>query len=113
MLRSKYGKARTENSILGGRQREAGKNPHFMDSPPKIKEMIKLIITMDPKRIYAEDIRDGKKRICLNKIREIRKTKAGGFAQKKYQHHVEFMKSKTIDWAKENLSKPGVLRFPL
>lgn len=71
-----------------------------------------LLVKLDTKRILAEDFRDGKKRVCLNKVREIRKTKAGGFAQNKYQKHVEILKSKTVEWATSNLGKPGVLRFP-
>lgn len=73
-----------------------------------------LFISIDTKRILAEDILDGKSKICLNKEREIRKTKAGGFAQKKYQNFVEDLKSnkKTKQWIIENLMKPGVLRFP-
>jgi len=34
------------------------------------------------------------KRELLFKEREIRRTKAGGFAQSKYQRHIDIMKSK-------------------
>ncbi|MCK4492187.1 MAG: hypothetical protein KAU03_06160 [Candidatus Altiarchaeales archaeon] len=74
--------------------------------------MHKLVIKVDVKRLRVEDYVNGKKRVCLNKEREIRRTKAGGFAQNKYQRHVDMMKSKTLDWVQSNLLKPGVLRPP-
>ena len=74
--------------------------------------MHKLIIKADVKTLLVEDYVDGKKRVALNKEREIRRTKAGGFAQNKYQRHVDMMKSKTLEWVQSNLLKPGVLRPP-
>jgi hypothetical protein len=74
--------------------------------------MHKLVIKADVKKLQVEDFLDGKKRTCLNKEREIRKTKAGGFAQKKYQKHVDIMKDKTLEWILNNLTKPGILRPP-
>ncbi|HDD57610.1 MAG TPA: hypothetical protein ENF43_03740 [Thermoplasmatales archaeon] len=75
-------------------------------------KMHKLIIRANVKKLLVEDYIDGKKRIALNKEREIRRTKAGGFAQSKYQRHIDIMKSKTLKWIQENLLKPGVLRPP-
>ncbi len=74
--------------------------------------MHRLVVKTDIKTLTVEDYMDGKKRVCLNKEREIRKTRAGGFAQKKYQKHIEIMRDKTLDWIQDNLKKPGVLRPP-
>ncbi len=71
-----------------------------------------LFVFADVKRLLVEEYLDGKRRVCLNKEREIRKTRAGGFASNKYQRHVQAMKDKALDWIKEELNKPGVLRFP-
>ena len=65
-------------------------------------------LSVPEKILLVEDYVDGKKRVALNKEREIRRTKAGGFAQNKYQRHVDMMKSKTLDWAQSNLLKPVV-----
>lgn len=75
-------------------------------------KMHKLVIKANVKNLLVEDYVNGKRRVCLNKEREIRKTKAGGFAQSKYQRHIDIMKDKTLEWIQENLSKPGVLRPP-
>jgi len=75
-------------------------------------KMHKLVIKAGVKNLLVEDYVNGKKRIALNKEREIRRTKAGGFAQSKYQKHVDVMKDKTLEWIQNNLLKPGVLRPP-
>lgn len=74
--------------------------------------MHKLVIKADVKNLLVEDYVNGKKRVALNKEREIRRTRAGGFAQSKYQKHVNVMKDKTLEWIQNNLSKPRVLRPP-
>lgn len=74
--------------------------------------MHKLVVIADVKNLLVEEYIDGKRRVCLNKEREIRKTRAGGFAQSKYQKHVDIMRDKTLEWILGNLSKPGVLRPP-
>ena len=69
-----------------------------------------LYIGADTKRLKAIEYFYGKKRVVLNKEREVRKTKAGGFAQSKYQAHVKWMKKQTLNWIEENLLKNGVLK---
>jgi len=69
-----------------------------------------LYVKADTKRLKAVEYIYGKKRILLNKEREVRKTKAGGFAQSKYQEHVKWMKRQTLNWIEENLLKNGVLK---
>ena len=69
-----------------------------------------LYIKADTKRLKAVEYIYGKKRILLNKEREVRKTKAGGFAQSKYQEHVKWLKRQTLNWIEENLLKRGVLK---
>ncbi len=69
-----------------------------------------LYIRADTKRLKAVEYIHGKKRVLLNKEREVRKTKAGGFAQSKYQAHVKWMKKQTLNWIEENLLKSGVLK---
>lgn len=69
-----------------------------------------LYVEADTKRLKAVEYIYGKKRVLLNKEREVRKTKAGGFAQSKYQQHVKWMKKQTLNWIEENLLKNGVLK---
>ena len=69
-----------------------------------------LYVEADTKRLKAVEYTHGKKRVLLNKEREVRKTKAGGFAQSKYQAHVKWMKKQTLNWIEENLLKNGVLK---
>ena len=69
-----------------------------------------LYVEADTKRLKAVEYTQGKKRVLLNKEREVRKTKAGGFAQSKYQAHVKWMKKQTLNWIEENLLKNGVLK---
>lgn len=69
-----------------------------------------LYIRADTKRLKAIEYLHGKKKVLLNKEREVRKTKAGGFAQSKYQQHVKWLKKQTLNWIEENLLKNGVLR---
>ncbi|MBS3151313.1 DUF814 domain-containing protein [Candidatus Woesearchaeota archaeon] len=69
-----------------------------------------LYIKADTKRLKAIEYIYGNKRVLLNKEREVRKTKAGGFAQSKYQEHVKWLKKQTLNWIEENLLKNGVLK---
>jgi len=69
-----------------------------------------LYVYADTKRVKAIEFIDKKKRVLLNKEREVRKTKAGGFAQGKYQKHVKLLKKKTKEWQERQLLKEGVLR---
>ncbi|MFP4403602.1 MAG: hypothetical protein ACLFPJ_04585 [Candidatus Woesearchaeota archaeon] len=79
----------------------------------EIKNNNKLLyISTDVKRINVIEWVNSKKRICLNKEREIRRTHAGGFSQEKFQKFVEFKKEQTIDWIINLLHRPGVLKLP-
>jgi len=69
-----------------------------------------LYLKADTKRLKAVEYLNGKKKVLLNKEREVRKTKAGGFAQSKYQEHVKWMKKQTLNWIEEHLLKKGVLK---
>ena len=69
-----------------------------------------LYVKADTKRLKAVEYVDKKKKVLLNKEREVRKTKAGGFAQSKYQEHVKWMKKQTLNWVEEHLLKKNVLR---
>ena len=69
-----------------------------------------LYVKADTKRLKAVEYVNGKKTVLLNKEREVRKTKVGGFAQSKYQEHVKWMKKQTLSWIEENLLKNGVLK---
>ena len=69
-----------------------------------------LLIKATVKKLEVIEWIDGKKRVCLDKEREIRKTKAGGFSQGKFQSYVEAKKQAAFDWIVETLERPGVLR---
>ena len=88
------------------------KNKEFFD-----KETIKnnsrlLYIEFDLKHILVIDWFEGRKKIMLNKNRELRKTHAGGFSAEKFQKFVDAKKNTTYDWIIEQLSKPGIIRKP-
>jgi hypothetical protein len=71
-----------------------------------------LYLEADVKRLLVIEWLDGKKRIALNKNREVRRTHAGGFSAEKFQKFVDFKKQKTFDWVSDQLSRPGILRKP-
>ncbi len=71
-----------------------------------------LYIYADVKRIKAIEWKNGKKRVALNKEREIRRTHKGGFSQEKFQRFVDSQKKKTWQWIEDNLTRKGVLRPP-
>jgi hypothetical protein len=71
-----------------------------------------LYIEADVKRLKAIEWVDNKKRIALNKEREIRHTHKGGWSQEKFQKFVKSQKRKTDDWLINNLTKEGVLKPP-
>jgi hypothetical protein len=78
-----------------------------------IKKYNKLLyIKANIKNIKVIEYINGKRRISLNKIREIRRTHAGGFSQEKFQKFVEAKKNKTNEWIIELLLRPGVLKMP-
>ena len=71
-----------------------------------------LYIKFDLKQILIIDFFEGKKKIMLNKKREVRKTHAGGFSAEKFQKFVDAKKNTTFDWIIEQISKPGIIRKP-
>ncbi|MBU2639716.1 MAG: DUF814 domain-containing protein [Nanoarchaeota archaeon] len=64
-----------------------------------------LYIKADTKRLKAIEIIKGKRKVLLNKEREVRKTNAGGMAKKKFRRHFEAVKKRTGSWHLENLDK--------
>ena len=71
-----------------------------------------LYIEADIKRILVIDWLKGKKKIILNKEREIRRTHAGGFSAEKFQKFVDFKKKTAYDWIISVLERPGIIRKP-
>jgi hypothetical protein len=71
-----------------------------------------LYVHVTVKRIKVIEWRKTKKKILLNKEREIRHTHKGGFSQEKFQSFVDSQKKKAPEWIEQNLVKKGVLRFP-
>jgi len=69
-----------------------------------------LYIKANVKKLLVLEWVKGKKRIVINKEREIRRTHAGGFSAEKFQKFVDFKKKKTFEWIDGNLEKPGILR---
>ena len=70
------------------------KKPRGLNSEKQIKQMSNeydtlLYIHVTVKRIKAIEWRYGKKKILLNKEREIRHTHKGGFSQEKFQKFVD------------------------
>lgn len=64
-----------------------------------------LYVYLDTKRVKAIEFLNKKKKILLNKEREVRRTKAGGFAQAKYQKHVDSLIKETLNWQKNQLNR--------
>lgn len=71
-----------------------------------------LYVGATVKRLKVVEWRNGKKKILLNKEREIRKTHKGGWSQEKFQRFVKSQKGKSLEWIESNLMKEGVLRPP-
>jgi len=71
-----------------------------------------LYVYLDTKRVKAVEIINGKVRIILNKEREVRLTKAGGYSQSKFRRHVKWMKSVTLEWQTEQFGKDGLFHPP-
>lgn len=71
-----------------------------------------LFIQATTKRLKVIEWQNNKKRIILNKEREIRRTHKGGWSQEKFQRFVDSQKERTFEWVESNLKKPGILRPP-
>ncbi|MBI2105717.1 DUF814 domain-containing protein [Candidatus Woesearchaeota archaeon] len=64
-----------------------------------------LYVKADTKRLKAIEYIDKKKKVILNKEREVRKVNAGGMAKKKYRRFYEQKIKKTGSWHLEQLEK--------
>lgn len=71
-----------------------------------------LYVYLDTKRVKIIEFIKGKVRTILNKEREVRHTKAGGFSQSKFQSHVKWMKSVTLSWQTNQFEKNGLFHPP-
>jgi hypothetical protein len=71
-----------------------------------------LYVYADVKRVKVIEWINGKKRVALNKSREVRHTHKGGFSQEKFQRFVDSKKKNWLEWVGDNLSRDGVLRGP-
>ena len=69
-----------------------------------------LYVYADVKRIKVIEWVSGKKRVALNKEREIRRTHKGGWSQEKYQRFIDAKKAKVNDWLETELNKQGILK---
>ena len=64
-----------------------------------------LFVKADTKRLKVVEYIKGKKKVLLNKEREVRKTNAGGMAKKKYRRHYGELIKATRRWHQGNFSK--------
>lgn len=71
-----------------------------------------LYVFASVKMVQVIEWRDSKKKILLNKEREVRRTHKGGWSQNKFQRFVDFKKRQSLHWIEANVNKPGVLRPP-
>jgi DNA-directed RNA polymerase subunit RPC12/RpoP len=69
-----------------------------------------LFIKADVKQLQVIEWINQKKRIAVNKSREVRRTHAGGFSAEKFQKFVDFKKNTTSDWITNILQRPGILK---
>jgi len=82
---------------------------YFTENEINENELL-LYVEIDVKRVYVLEWLNSKKRVVLNKKREIRRTHAGGFSAEKFQKFVDAKKKKTFEWVLDLLERPGVLR---
>lgn len=71
----------------------------------KEKEGRLLYIFADAKRLRVIEFLDGKKKILLNKEREVKKIKAGGMSKKRYRRKYGEIKKRTSEWHEIQLGK--------
>ena len=69
-----------------------------------------LYVYADVKRLRVVEWISGKKRVALNKERELRRTHKGGFSQEKFQSFVDMKKKQTPKWIEEHIFRQGILR---
>ena len=71
-----------------------------------------LYVFVSVKKVRAEEYLYGKRRVALNKDREIRRTHAGGFSAEKFQRFVDAKRAHAYEWVQGLLDRPGVLKGP-
>lgn len=104
-------KEKKEPEMKPARKQRQVKTEYF--SMHEIEEYEHLLyIEATLKRLLVIDWLNGKKKVVLNKQREIRRTHAGGFSAEKFQKFVDHKKKTTLDWIISLLEKPGVIRKP-
>lgn len=96
--------SRKQRSSISGKEQEA---ENFAT-----QENTVLFIQASTKRLKVIEWKQTKKRIILNKEREIRRTHKGGWSQEKFQRFVDNQITKTPEWIETNLAKQGILRGP-
>ena len=64
-----------------------------------------LYIFADAKRLRVIEFLDGKKKVLLNKEREVKKVKAGGMSKKRYRRKYGEVKKRTSEWHERQLRK--------
>lgn len=71
----------------------------------KEKEGRLLYIFADAKRVRVVEFLDGKKKVLLNKEREVKKIKAGGMSKKRFRRRYGEVKKRTSEWHERQLEK--------
>jgi|SRR3989344_5483388 len=74
-------------------------------SKDEIKEKKLLYIFIDTKRVRVVEFVNGKKKVLLNKEREIKKVNAGGMSKKRYRRIYGEQKGRTVEWHTRQLEK--------
>ncbi len=110
--RNQEAKQKEAENVLPIKIKENNK-PGTYFSKQEIERCSRLLyVEASVKKLLVIDWRDGKKKVMLNKEREIRRTHAGGFSAEKFQRFVDSKKAKSFEWIASLLDKPGILRRP-
>ena len=110
------GKSETKKTIAtvekdGSQHQHKKQNKLIYFTKEEIEENDTLLfIFVTVKQIHAVEWFKGKKRVILNKKREVRRTHAGGFSAEKFQKFIDAKKQKTFEWVTDVLERQGVLR---
>jgi hypothetical protein len=111
LKRSRQGKDIDKEDKTPKKPVHSSNKTYFSDEEIKNNDRL-LYIEADLKKILAIDWLKGKKKVMVNKERELRRTHAGGFSAEKFQKFVDFKKKKTFDWIVSVLERPGIIRKP-
>lgn len=71
-----------------------------------------LFVEASVKHLTVTEYLEGKKRVLLNRKREIRRTHAGGFSAEKFQKFVDAQKRGTLDWIMKAIENDQLYRQP-